>query len=191
MILIINNHSGNLNKIGKILEKFNQKYIIQDQSAIFKKSKNIEGVILTGGSLILDKKIMLSKIRADTSAIINYDVPILGICLGQEIIGELCGAEVAKLKTPVKEKEITIKILKKNKIFRNLPGEIRVWENHSRYIRNIPNSFELAATSKKNKAESLFHKTKPIYTVQFHPEESSVFGEQIIKNFLDICKDYK
>ena len=191
MILIIDNHSGNINKIEKILKKFNQKYKIQNQSSLFKEIKNIKGIILTGGGLILDKKIMLNKIRADTSSIINYNVPVLGICLGHEIIGELCGAEISKLKKPIKDKEIKIKILKREAIFKNLPEEISVWENHSRHLSAIPNSFVLAATSQKSKAEALFHKTKPIYTVQFHPEESSEIGEQIIKNFLDICNSHK
>ena len=190
MILIIDNHSGNLNKIKSILKKYNQNYLVKEQSSLFKKSKNIKGIILTGGSLILDKKIMLSKIRADVSSIINYDVPILGICLGHELIAELCGAEVVKLKTPIKDKEIEIKILKRKAIFKDLPEKIVVWENHSRYLRAIPNSFNISATSGKSKTESLFHKTRPIFTVQFHAEESHEMGEKIIKNFLDIVKDF-
>ena len=98
MILIINNHSGNINKIEKILKKYKQKYIIKEQSSLFKEMKNVKGIILTGGNLILDEKMIITKIRADASAILNYDVPILGICLGHEIIGELYGGEIAELK---------------------------------------------------------------------------------------------
>jgi len=190
MILIINNHSGNINKIEKILKKYKQKYIIKEQSSLFKEMKNVKGIILTGGNLILDEKMIITKIRADASAILNYDVPILGICLGHEIIGELYGGEIAELKKPIVKEGHKVKILKKEHIFKNLPDEIGVYEYHSRYLKLAPNSFELSATSEKNKIEALFHKTKPIFTVQFHPEESYSVGEQIIKNFLDICKKY-
>jgi GMP synthase (glutamine-hydrolysing) len=150
--------------------------------------KEIKGVIFSGGGPCLDKKIKISRIRADISALLRFDVPIFGICLGHELIAEIFGGSIRKLRKKSINSKQKIKILKKSKIFRGLPSKIEAYEHHSRFVRDVPNVFELAATSEKDEIEALFHKEKLIFSVQFHPERMGETGEKIFENFFRICK---
>jgi GMP synthase (glutamine-hydrolysing) len=192
MILIVNNHSRNVPLIKDILKKYRFKFAEKDQKSLFRNldSSKIKGVILSGGRPQLDQRLYFNKIRADVSCLINYDVPILGICEGHEIIAEACGGEVVKLRNPSRYASLRVKILKNSKIFKGLPEHIEVYEEHSRYARSLPKELVVSASSRKDTIEGLFHKNKPIFGVQFHPERSGEHGEKIIKNFLDICRDY-
>ena len=158
MILIIDNHSKNVPLIENILKKLKAKYVVFDQKTSFNtlEKKKYKGIILSGGVPYLNEKIDFNDIKADIACLINYDIPILGICVGHEIIGDACGADIALLKKPAWFTDLTVKILKKEKIFKGLPDEIIAYEHHERYIKNLPAVLEITATSKKTKAESIF-----------------------------------
>lgn len=191
MILIINNHDYNASKIANIIKKLGMNCTIKDSNSLIKnyEKSNIKGVILTGGPLMLDKHLSLSSIHADLASIFDFDVPIIGICLGHEIIAEVMGSVVERLKIPSKSNKQTLKILKKEYLFEGFPSEINVFESHSLFIKDLPKLFEITATSDKDRIESIRHKTKPIFGVQFHPEESDM-GEKLFSNFIKICKEY-
>lgn len=189
MILIINNHSKNVPLIEDILKKNNVSYDIKDQKTMLKSidESRYNGIILSGGIPVLDKEIHFNTIRADIACLINCDVPILGICVGHEIIGAACGAELIKLKNHSWIPDLKIKILKKTRIFKGLPDEIIAYEHHSRYLKNVPSDLIVAASSRKDTIEAIFHKKRPIFGLQFHPEKSGKAGEKIFRNFLDMC----
>ncbi|MFH1127127.1 MAG: gamma-glutamyl-gamma-aminobutyrate hydrolase family protein [archaeon] len=189
MILIINNHSKNIPLIENILKKNKVAYDIKDQKTMLKSidESRYNGIILSGGIPVLDKEIHFNTIRADIACLINCDVPILGICVGHEIIGAACGAELIKLKTHSWIPDLKIKILEKTGIFKGLPDEIIAYEHHSRYLKNVPSDLIVAASSRKDRIEAIFHRKRSIFGLQFHPEKSGKHGEKIFKNFLDIC----
>lgn len=190
MILVINNHTVTLKDLKKVLKKLGATFIIRDQKSSLSglEKKHIKGIILSGGGPNLDKKINVKQIRADLMSLAENKVPILGICEGHQIIGAEFGGAVKTLKSYLINKKEKIKILKRSKIFKGLPKEIYAFEYHGRYVSQIPKEFDLAAESKEIKNEAFFHKTRPIFSVQFHPERSGEHGEKIINNFLTICK---
>ena len=56
------------------------------------------------------------------------------------------------------------------------------------YLRDVPrHHFEVVASSRRDRIEAIFHKKRPIYSVQFHPEVSGKWGEKIILNFVKHC----
>ncbi|MCK5023098.1 MAG: gamma-glutamyl-gamma-aminobutyrate hydrolase family protein [Candidatus Aenigmarchaeota archaeon] len=189
MILIIDNHSKNILHIKRILDKIGVKYEIRDQRSFLDnlERKEIEGIILSGGRPQLTSKMDIDDIRADIVSLLKYDVPVLGICEGHDIIAEVFGGDISELKIPSIFKGLDIEIHHKSHVFKGLPDEIKVYEHHSVYVNKIPDDFVLTASSEKNKVEAMFHKDKPIYTVQFHPERSGKHGRKILKNFIDIC----
>ena len=190
MILIVDNHSENLGEITRILRKYKVKYYSIAQNASFNRVnvKQTKGVILTGGGPNLDRLINLRQIRANIACLVNLKIPILGICEGHEIIGDACGGIISKLKKPSRYKSLHVNILKGSAIFKGLPSSIHVYESHGRFVEDIPPLLEVTATSHKDRIEGFFHKTKPIFGVQFHPERSGEHGEMIIKNFVDLCR---
>jgi len=189
MILIVDNHSKNVPLIESILKKQGVDCAIKDQKALLKTldKQKYKGVILSGGLPLLDEKINFNSIRADIACLMNYDVPIMGICVGHEIIGAACGAELVKLKDHSWIPNLKVKILSKEKIFTGLPDAIHVYEHHSRYLKNVPDELAVAASSRKDRIEAVFHAEKSIFGLQFHPEKSGVHGAKIFRNFLDIC----
>lgn len=192
-ILVVDNHSEHLGDLKKVLEKYRAPYIIVDQRALFNGTKNlynISGVILSGGGPELNQKIDLSSIRADIASVLNFSVPVFGICEGHQILGEIFGGDVLERKNELKRK-VKVKLKKRKFIFEGLPEIIEGYENHGRYVRNVPFSMDVVASSREDRVEAMFHKTKPIFSVQFHPEKSGENGEKIIKNFLDICRHMK
>ena len=189
MILIVNNHSRDLPELKECLSELGADFFLRDQRSMLNnlEKKDVTGIILSGGSPFIDHKIYLSRIRADIASLLNYDVPVLGICEGHEIIAEVFGGEVVKMKKPSEYNDLEVTIKERRAIFSGLPRTVKVYEHHSRYVKGVERNFITAATSKKNEIEAIFHRERPIFGVQFHPEMSGETGKKILKNFIDIC----
>lgn len=192
-ILVIDNHSKSIKDLEKVLQKFRAPYLVFDQKALFNSFhgvRDVSGIILSGGGPSLEKKIDLSSIRGNVASVLNFAVPVLGICEGHQILGEIFGGNVLKKNKKI-EDNIKINLKKRTAIFHGLPEEIIAHESHVRYVRDVPFVMDVAASSSEDEVEALFHKNKPIFSVQFHPEKSGEHGEKIIQNFLDICREKK
>jgi len=113
-------------------------------------------------------------------------VPILGICLGHQIIGEFFGGSVIRARYPMHGKSSLI-LHNSKKIFEKLPDPLKVMRYHSLVVdkESVPPSLEVIATTNEGEVMALSHKIHPIYSVQFHPESvGSDYGQQLLKNFL-------
>lgn len=121
----------------------------------------------------------------------EIDLPILGICLGQQLIAKTLGG-VVKTGTHGGFAQIDIEIVEKDDLFLNLPSKISVWSSHSDEVSELPKDFIHLARSKYCNYEAIKHKNRPLYGVQFHPEVSHTNdGEDILLNFLRVCEEYK
>ena len=144
MILIISNGDKNetLYTIPSLIKFFNEKkikvLIVNDNMDIKKiisnKSK-IKAVILSGGNLRITSEICMNKIIKNIFPILELNVPILGICLGFQILGIIYGGELAKL-PKFRNYNQTIE-LKKNKLFTNLDTSVKFKQMHNDYLKNI------------------------------------------------------
>jgi len=174
------------------LKELKVKYKTMDASErISKKNlKKYKGMILSGGPLLLDKKMLLSDIGLDLQVLLAEKKPILGICLGHQIISEMHGARMKRMKKMIKGKEKII-LIHQDPLFKGLPKTFKAMEAHHECIANLPEDFEHLAKSKSCKYEAIKHIGKPIYGLQFHPEVSGKVGKKILKNFLRICGEKK
>lgn len=120
--------------------------------------------------------------------------PILGICLGHQGIIAAFGGEVVRAPKPVHGKQSTIKINTTNRIFRNLPEEIKGMRYHSLIGKkdSLPTNLNIIAESTEdNLIMGVAHESLPLFGVQFHPESiGTPEGKQILRNFLQIKKSY-
>lgn len=117
-------------------------------------------------------------------------VPILGVCLGHQAIGQAYGAKVVRAKSLMHGKVSEITHNAKG-VFVGLNGPINVTRYHSLTLQedNLPDSLEITATAKDGTIMGAMHKTHPVHGVQFHPESiASEHGHHILRNFLDIAK---
>lgn len=121
----------------------------------------------------------------------HMEVPILGVCLGHQAIGEvLGGATIERLDVPMHGKISKIKNLKNSIIFDNVPEEFEATRYHSLVINGSTLSNEFIVTSETDGGVimSISHIKYKIHGIQFHPESiCSEYGEQIMQNFLNIA----
>ncbi len=120
-------------------------------------------------------------------------IPILGICLGHQCIGEAFGGEVSYAKKLCHGKQSQIEHKGKG-VFKGLPKEIEVARYHSLAIKEntLSDEFEVTAIAEDGEIMGIQHKYHPLIGLQFHPE--SIYtpcGRELIKNFvgeeMEIC----
>ncbi len=124
-------------------------------------------------------------------AFMDLKKPILGVCLGHQIIGDIFGAKITKT-TPNHGKICPIQRIKLNTkqnmdLFANLPPEFDVARYHSLIIdpKSLPNDLQITAKSKTGEIMAIKHKTLPIFGVQFHPESiGTKWGNEMLENFV-------
>jgi len=118
------------------------------------------------------------------------NTPILGVCLGMQVINEVFGGYTVRASLPVHGKTTLIHH-NKHAIFSGLPSPFPVARYHSLIIDNIPKCFEVLAQTSDGITMALTHRKFPIFGLQFHPESFLSFGgKEIIKNFLDIANNF-
>lgn len=116
-------------------------------------------------------------------------IPLLGVCLGHQAIGEVYGGEVIQAKKMMHGK--VSKMSHENSLlFQNIPKIFEATRYHSLAINpsNFPKDLEiLAIDNMDQEIMAVKHTTYPIYGVQFHPESiRTTYGLQMMKNFLQI-----
>ncbi len=119
-------------------------------------------------------------------------IPIFGVCLGHQAIGEAFGGEVARAPQPVHGKIADI-IHEGETLFRGLPSPFKATRYHSLIVRRDTLPTELAATAQTGDGliMGLSHLTRPTHGVQFHPESiASEHGHALLRNFLDLAKSW-
>jgi anthranilate synthase/aminodeoxychorismate synthase-like glutamine amidotransferase len=114
------------------------------------------------------------------------DRPFLGVCLGHQLIAEFYGARVVRAATPVHGE--TSEVLHDGRgIFEGIPTPTLVARYHSLVMApdSAPPKIEISARSDDGVVMAIRHRTKPVESVQFHPESYlSVDGPRVLSNFL-------
>ena len=114
------------------------------------------------------------------------DIPILGVCLGHQIIGQVFGSKIIQAKKLMHGKTSTI-ISKKTGILKNLPTNFQATRYHSLIIdkKSLSKDLEITAETKDGLIMGIKHKKFNVHGVQFHPESiKTKFGIKILKNFI-------
>jgi anthranilate synthase component II len=117
-------------------------------------------------------------------------VPILGVCLGHQAIGQAYGGKVVRAPSPMHGKLSTVHHGGKS-VFRGLNNDFQATRYHSLTIApdSVPDVLEVTATSEDGVIQGVMHKTHPVHGVQFHPESiASENGHALLRNFLAITQ---
>ena len=115
------------------------------------------------------------------------EIPILGVCLGHQIIGQVFGSKIIQAKKLMHGKT---SLIKSNKIgiLKNLPSYFEATRYHSLIIdkKNLSNQLEITAETNDGIIMGIMHKVYNIHGVQFHPESiKTIIGIKILKNFIN------
>ncbi|MEK6568131.1 MAG: aminodeoxychorismate/anthranilate synthase component II [Candidatus Omnitrophota bacterium] len=115
-------------------------------------------------------------------------VPLLGVCLGHQCIGEVYGGKVIPAKRLMHGKTSLIYHNSKG-IFKNIPNPFEATRYHSLLVekKSLPDCLEITAWTREGEIMGLEHKEHPLFGVQFHPESIlTKAGKDILRNFLKV-----
>ena len=116
-------------------------------------------------------------------------IPLLGVCLGHQAIGQISGGVVLRAPAPMHGKLSTITTTGKG-LFAGLPKRFEVTRYHSLIVERatLPADLEITAETDDGIIMGLAHRTHPVHGVQFHPESiASEHGHALLANFLDLA----
>lgn len=182
-ILVINNKGQYNHRIQRSLQylKIPSELVPNNLSIEEIEAKNPEGLILGGGPSIED--------GGNSEKYIKYfNIPILGICLGHQLIAKAYGGKITTSDTESYAK-VEININNDENLFKELSPKMEVWSSHKDELKKIPKDFNILASSNLCDVESFKHKNKDVYGIQFHPEvHHTPKGSVIFNNFYNICK---
>lgn len=129
------------------------------------------------------------KLGCCTDYMDNFPGPILGICVGHQLMAVHHGGKAGPSEVP--EYGLTkIKVIGKNYLFNGVPEEFIAWQSHNDEVKDAPD-FIILAESGNCRIQAMKHKEKPHYGIQFHPEVNNTqHGEEILRNFVEITRNY-
>lgn len=189
MLLIIDN-------VSNFIKKFKRDYLVDapfpylffdhNEPIVIPPKKKVKGIILSGGRGNPFEPLNLT---ANFVALMNFNVPVLGFCLGHEIIASAYMGRISKLPSYQNKKECVTITQPMDPIFIGLnKTEVFLRKQHHYHVSKLPESFASIGCSKVCPNEIIKHKKLPIYGFQSHPEVSGVDGLLILENFFKICK---
>lgn len=202
MITIIDYKTGNLGSIQNILKRIGEQSVVTSDKNVIAKAKKLVlpgvGAFDTGMRNLND----LGLVEVLNEKVINEKTPVLGICLGMQLLsggseeGSLPGLGWIRAKTVRFQFRDTIeykiphmgwnfiKQYKASRLFENMYPEARFYFVHSFYFRaDNPEDIVTSTTYETEFTSSVEHEN--ILGVQFHPEKSHKFGMKLLKNFVD------
>jgi anthranilate synthase/aminodeoxychorismate synthase-like glutamine amidotransferase len=143
---------------------------------------NISGIVLSPGPCRpADSGNMMQVIEK-----FHHKVPLLGICLGHQAIGEFFGAKLVKADQPMHGKTSLISHTG-HAMFADIPEQFEVMRYHSLVLKNIPVPLQITAQSSDQEVMALAHRELPVWGMQFHPESIlTEFGLILINNWLEL-----
>ena len=183
-IIILDFGSQTTQLIGRRIRELNTYSEIVPYNKFPKNDKSVKGVILSGSSLSVYDK---NAFHADLSNI-RRKYPVLGICYGAQYLAYTSGGKVQPGNVREYGRANLSKIYEENPLLKGIQTGAQVWMSHGDTITDIPDDFDLIASTKEVKVAAYQIHDEQTWGVQFHPE---VFhtqdGSLLLDNFLNIC----
>ncbi|MCS3727746.1 anthranilate synthase component I [Bradyrhizobium betae] len=119
-------------------------------------------------------------IKKTIDAALENKLPVFGVCLGVQAIGEYFGGELGQLTHPAHGRPSRVQV-RGGRLMRNLPNEIVIGRYHSLFVErdSMPEVLSVTASTEDGVAMALEHKTLPVAGVQFHPESLMSLGNEV------------
>ncbi|HWA69094.1 MAG TPA: aminodeoxychorismate/anthranilate synthase component II [Rhizomicrobium sp.] len=191
MILLIDNYdSFTYNLFHYLGELGAQVRVVRNDEITAKDALNsgAQGIVLSPGPCTPNE----AGICLEVIEKANGTMPILGVCLGHQAIGQVYGGRIVRAPEPMHGKLSRIHHAGKS-VFRGLNNDFQATRYHSLTIDppSMPAALEVTATSEDGVIQGVMHKSHPVHGVQFHPESiASENGHALLQNFLAIARDF-
>lgn len=185
-ILVIDNYDSFVYNLVHYLEALNCDVIVRRNDQFnMDEISSFDKLLLSPGPGIPNEAGQLMEIIK----VYASSIPILGVCLGQQAIAEVFGANIENLKQVYHgiSSEATI-LVDNESLFKGLPKNIEIGRYHSWVVsrNNFPESLEITSVDENGFIMSLRHKKYDLRGIQFHPESIlTPMGKRIIKNWIE------
>lgn len=146
-----------------------------------------QGIILSPGP----KRPWDAQLCVDTVKRFGGKIPLLGVCLGHQVLGHCAGATVEKGVRPMHGK-VTRVHHNGTGLFAGLPREFDVTRYHSLVVRpeTLPEDYQVDCVAEDGAVMGLSHRTLPLFGVQFHPEAVlTQYGHELLENFCRLAEE--
>ncbi len=181
MILIVDNYDSFVFNVARYFEELGHRTKVVRNDEVVTADFNAKAIVISPGPC--------APLQAGASMQIVRDysgkLPILGICLGHQVIGEVFGGEVKRARKPMHGDSSEIDHTGTG-IFENVPQRFSAGRYHSLIVDRVENTdLEITARSDDGEIMGLQHKFHPTFGVQFHPESIlTEHGYDLLRNFL-------
>jgi GMP synthase (glutamine-hydrolysing) len=178
-ILVVNNY-GQFNHLihRAIRDKVESSLISNQKSA---SEIDADGLILGGGPTMDRAGRCIDYIR-------ELNMPILGICLGMQLMAQAYGGKVVPGSLGGYA-EVDVEVVEEDEILRGISGRIKTWASHADQVSVVPVEFQILARSKVCEVEAMRHRTRPLFGIQWHPEVvHTERGDDLLDNFIRVCR---
>ncbi len=186
MILLVDNYDSFVFNIARYVEELGREAEVERNDRI-----DVDGILACGttGLIVSPGPCTPAEAGVSTEAIrkLSGRLPILGICLGHQCIGEAFGAKVTHAGTPMHGRSSTIRH-DSGGIFAGLPEKFDVGRYHSLIVTDCGDAHDLlpCAWSDEGEVMGIRHRAHPTYGVQFHPESVlTEHGYDLMAAFLE------
>ncbi len=190
MILLVDNRDSFVWNLAEYASMFDRVKVVPNTISLAEVRRiDPDGIIISPGPGSPESR---RDVGNSPEIVLEMDVPILGVCLGHQIIGHIFGGKVGRVK-PLHGKSSLVKHDGKT-IFTGVKNPLEAGRYHSLAVLEVPKGFEISAISLNDGViMGIRHKKRPIEGVQFHPE--SVLTEyqrgeglKIVRNFVEMCR---
>jgi len=187
MILIIDNYDSFVYNIDRYLKRLGQETVVvrnDEMIAADVLASNYAAIIISPGPQTPEE----AGHSLDIIKQCGSKIPILGVCLGHQAIGQAYGGKVVRASRPVHGQASLIEH-QSNDLFSGLPSPLSVARYHSLVIdpKSLPASLQVIATGEGEMIMAVRHREFPVWGVQFHPESiMTEGGYRMLANFLTL-----
>ncbi len=182
MVLLLDNFDSFTYNLVDYFQQLNvtPKVFRNNQSLEEITKNNFKGVVLSPGPGLPEESGNL----LDVIRYYQNKLPILGICLGHQAIGQFYKAAILKADKPMHGKLSEV-LLENDYLFKDIPDKIRTVRYHSLILDNLPDDLEIIARTENNEIMAIRHRKLNIRGLQFHPEAIlTEYGKKIIENWI-------
>lgn len=193
MLVMIDNYDSFVYNLAAYFQELGQeiRVVRNDRVSVedLAEMKKLEGLVISPGpGRPEDGGVSQEAVRHFTGRI-----PILGVCLGHQIIGHAFGAGVVRGSRPMHGK-VTRICHRGEGLFKGLPESYPVTRYHSLIVERStgPGQLRVDALSEDGAVMALSHREYPLYGIQFHPEAVlTEYGHELLENFIRICREWR
>ncbi len=185
MILLLDNHDSFVYNLDRYLKQLGQATLVVRSDAITLDAilrLDLDAIVISPGPKAPDD----AGCSMEVVRRLSNQIPILGVCLGHQAIGQAFGGKIVRANQPMHGKSSMIEH-NDSRLFQNIPNPFQVGRYHSLVIdpEALPDNLKVTAWTPDQTIMAIEHTSMPVFGVQFHPESIlTEDGYQLLTNFL-------